>query len=127
MVSQFETSFMNDLSPSLRRAAGELYLKENIDSLVESRLNNISEKYQNEHTLSDEQWRLVLNALILTKISQLNLGNNLTSQQLMQINYMVKIALNMQDATVDEILTGLEDNAKIFSIWYKNLIGRIKS
>ncbi|WP_040725209.1 hypothetical protein [Thiomicrorhabdus sp. Kp2] len=122
MAHQVETNFMNALPPSLRPAASELYLKENIDELVESRLKSISEVYEKAYSLSDEQWKRVLNAVILTKFSKIHLGSHLTAEHLAQLNYMVKFTLDMQDATIDEVLIFLEENATTFALWYKKLI-----
>lgn len=127
MAHQVETDFMNALPPSLRPAASELYLKENIDGLVESRLKNISEAYEKAYSLSDEQWKRVLNAVILTKFSKIHLGSHLTAEHLAQLNYMVKFTLDMQDATIDEILILLEENATTFALWYKKLLKLIKT
>ena len=127
MAHQVETDFMNALPPSLRPAASELYLKENIDELVESRLKSISEVYKKAYSLSDEQWKRVLNAVILTKFSKIHLGSHLTAEHLAQLNYMVKFTLDMQDATIDEILILLEENATTFALWYKKLLKLIKT
>lgn len=126
MPNKLETCFMNNLGPSLRKAAGELYVTENIESLVEFRLKNVPEYYQQRFSLSEHHWQRVLNSLILTKFSQLHVGNHLSVEYMMQLNYMVKIALDMEAETSDEIQSFLDENSKIFSQWYKKLIRLIK-
>ena len=125
MVHKLETYFMNELPPSLRKVAGDLYLKEGLDALVENRLKTVSDAYQAAYSLSEEDWHRVLNALILTRFSTLHLGSHLNCENLNQLNYLVKLTLDMQDEKLDDILVYLEQNASEFLIWYKHLIKMI--
>lgn len=125
MVHKLETYFMNELPPSLKKVAGDLYLKEGLDALVEYRLKSVCESYQAVYSLSEEEWQRVLNALILTRLSTLHLGSHLNCEHLNQLNYLVKLTLDMQDEKLDDILVYLEQNASEFLIWYKHLIKMI--
>ncbi|MDX1352570.1 MAG: hypothetical protein R3254_06115 [Thiomicrorhabdus sp.] len=126
MAQQIEINFMNDLPASLRVVAQELYLKESVDVLVESRLKGVSEKYQEAYSLNETQWNTILNALILTKFSKLHLGHHLTTEHLTQLNYMVKVALDRQDVSCEEIVVFLEEHANTFAKWYKELLKLIR-
>jgi len=122
MAVKLEINFMNNLSPSLRRVAGEVYLRMAVDELVACRLQESYEDCHEPANLNAVQWVEILDALILTKISQLKLGKHLTIEQLSQLNYIVRLSLKMQEKSVAETVGYLEENAKTFSEWYKTLI-----
>jgi len=125
MPIQSETYFMNNLSPSLRPAALKLYLKEELDSLIEMRFTDVPSYYQDEFLLSNEKWLEVLNAVVLTRISQFNLGNHLVKERLNQMHQLVWTLLQttpeLNDKTEQEILAELETSAKLFVHWHANL------
>ena len=117
-----EASFMNELPFSLRDAAQELYLKESLDSLVDMRLKEVSNSYQNAYSLNSEQWTVVLNALIMTQLSQFTLGKHLSSESVSQLIYLVSVVLGENGATHNDAMEYLEENAQVFSVWYSKLL-----
>lgn len=117
-----ETYFMNSLPLSLRTAAQDLYVKENLDSIVEFRLKKLADKYSHVFSLTEDQWEILLNALILTKLSQITLGSHLSKESIIQLRFLVKLALGMQDSSDSEIESYLQENAKNFASWYANLL-----
>ena len=122
MAIFIEASFMNELPFSLRHAAQELYLKESLDSLVDMRLKEVSNSYRNAYSLTSEQWTVVLNALILTQLSQFTLGKHLSSESVSQLIYLVTLVLGENGATQNDAMEYFEQNAQVFSVWYSKLL-----
>lgn len=122
MAVMVETYFMNSLPLSLRTAAHDLYVKENIDSIVEYRLKKLPDKYSHAFSLTQEQWEILLNALILTKLSQVTLGSHLSKEMHIQLKFLVKLTLEMQESSESEIAAYSEENAIVFASWYANLL-----
>jgi len=122
MAAMVETYFMNSLPLSLRTAAHDLYVKENIDSIVEYRLKKMAGKYSLAFALNQDQWITLLNALILTKLSQVTLGSHLSKETLIQLKFLVKLTLDTQESSESEIETYLQENAMVFASWYANLL-----
>ncbi|BCN93276.1 hypothetical protein THMIRHAM_10610 [Thiomicrorhabdus immobilis] len=122
MAVVVEATFMNGLPFSLRAAAQELYLKESLESLVKMRLHDVSKDYLNAYSLTEEQWKMVLNVLILTQLSQFTLGKHISKDGREQLIFLVATVLDMQEASNDEILEFLEEKAKIFAVWYAKLL-----
>lgn len=117
-----EAVFMNELSFPLRPAAQDLYIKENLDSLVKMRFQQVSEQYQAKYPLTEEQWRVVLNTLILTQLSQFTLGKHISKDSREQLIFLVAMVLDMQDASTEEVLEFLEEKAKVLATWYVKLL-----
>jgi len=126
MAEMIEIYFMNNLPTSLRKVAQELYIQENLDTLVEYRLNQVDDNYQQAFTLTQEQWNLLLNALILTKLSQFRLGGHLSEAILLQMCFLVKLSVDMQEASDSEVQQFLQLNTKTFSVWYSKLLKACK-
>jgi len=122
MAVYVEANFMNELPFPLRNAAQELYLKESLDSLVEMRLKEVSNSYLSVYALKPEQWTSVLDALILTQLSQFTLGKHLSSESISQMVYLVGLVLGENGATHKDALEYLEEHAQVFSVWYAKLL-----
>jgi len=126
MAVMIEIYFMNNLPTSLRKVAQQLYLQENLDTLVEYRLQQVSDDYLQMYSLTEEQWALLLNALILTKLSQFRIGGHLSDAILLQIRFLVKLSLDMQEASDSDVEQYLQLNTKTFSVWYSKLLRACK-
>ena len=122
MAVLVEASFMNELPFSLRGAAQELYVKESLDSLVDMRLKDVSSFYQNAFSLKPDQWMLVLDAVILTQLSQFTLGKHLSPNCVSQMIYLVGLVLGENGVTPNDSLEYLEEHAQVFSVWYSKLL-----
>ena len=122
MAILVEAHFMNELPFSLRTAAQEMYLKESLDSLVDMRLKEVSDFYRNAYALKPEQWTKVLNALIITQLSQFTLGKHLSSESISKMLYLVSLVLEEHGATLNDAMEYLEENAQVFSVWYSKLL-----
>ncbi|GAB6070414.1 hypothetical protein JCM30760_15110 [Thiomicrorhabdus hydrogeniphila] len=126
MAVMIEIYFMNSLPTALRKVAQQLYIQENLDTLVEYRLQQVSDDYQQMYSLTQEQWTLLLNALILTKLSQFRIGGHLSEVILLQVRFLVKLSLDMQEASDSEVEQYLQLNTKTFSVWYSKLLRACK-
>ena len=122
MAVVVEASFMNELPFVLRDAAQELYVKESLDSLVEMRLKEVSAFYQNSFSLKPEQWTVVLDAVILTQLSQFTLGKHLSSNCVSQMIYLVGLLLGENGVTPNIAMEYLKEHAQVFSVWYSKLL-----
>ncbi|WEJ63630.1 hypothetical protein [Thiomicrorhabdus lithotrophica] len=122
MAVLVEASFMNELPFSLREAAQELYVKESLDSLVDMRLKDVSSFYRNAFSLKPNQWLVVLDAVILTQLSQFTLGKHLGSNCVSQMIYLVGLVLGENGVTSKDVTEYLEEHAQVFSVWYSKLL-----
>ena len=120
MIDLFEPYYMNQLAFPLRGAAHDVYVFENIDELVNMRFNGVSARYANEFSLTSSQWQEVLNSAILTRICQVNIGKHLDLEELVQLDYLLKVVLCLEGASSDEVIDSLEEAPKLQQ-WYFNL------
>lgn len=120
MKIELEAYYMNKLPFSLRAAAHDVYVYENIDELVRMRFNKVDNRYLQDFSLNASQWQEVLDTAILTKLSQLKLGNHLSMEEFLQLDYLLKAIFNMVDADRDEVTENLE-NAPHLQNWYQQL------
>lgn len=121
-----EVHFMNQLSPSLRAVAEELFLNESLDSLVEMRLVQVSNKYRKQYALTPSKWTEVLNAVTLTRLTQFSLGKHLEQKRLEQMNDLVLLLLTKEGEWVETTLEELQGQAKVFLAWHAELLKMIK-
>ncbi len=126
MAVLVEANFMNALPFSLRAAAHDLYVQENLDTLADMRFGEVYPVYRAGFTLTAEQWHAVLNAVILTRLCQLTLGFHLKKQNLVEMNQCIKVLLEMQDESDDMVLDYLQEKASLFAGWYTKLLKLIK-
>lgn len=126
MQNAIEASYMNDLAFPLRAAAHDIYVFENIDELVKMRLNGVNDKYKREFSLTETQWLEVLDTAILTRLSQIELGKHLGIEELQQMDYLIKLVLKMDGASLDEMEEILE-SAPYLKQWYLHLRKSLKS
>lgn len=120
MKLEVEPYYMNELSFSLRAAAHDVYVFENIDNLVKMRFGKVSDRYLIEFSLTAAQWQEVLDTAILTRLSQTTLGKHLAAEELIQLDYLLRVILNLQELSVAEVEEELAEAPKL-QAWYQNL------
>lgn len=120
MKNAIEASYMNDLAFPLRAAAHDIYVFENIDELVKMRLCGVTDSYKQLFSLTEAQWIEVLDTAILTRLSQIELGKHLGAEEFLQMDYLIKLVLQMEGASIDEMEEILE-SAPNLKNWYLNL------
>lgn len=122
MAAVVEPYFMNELPFPLREVAEQLYLRESFEHVVEMRFKGIDNGYKSKFSLNTKQWQAALNVSILTQLSEFTLGKHLSSEDCKQLRYLVRVALDKEDAKSNEILEYLEEHAEVFASWYSKLI-----
>lgn len=117
-----EPSFMNQLPFSVRSAARELYRFVSLRQLLEIRQHKVPAGLVQKYSLTPEQWRLVGDAVILTRLSQFSLSNHLSPDCVKRLKQIVISVLDKSQSSVDEIVLELEANdACTMAKWVQNL------
>ena len=64
----------------------------------------------------------VLDAVILTVLSEFHVGPHLNKEELNELHQLVLVLLQMEDEPTDQVLSNLESlEAHRFSVWYRSL------
>ena len=122
MANHVELNFMNALPQSTRKAATELYIHYTLDQLLEVRLRNAPCPTVQQFNLNAEEKIMVLNAVILTRLSGFTLGLHLSRTSLIRLIKLVPVLLDMPDASEDELIEYLQVHAARFASWYQLLL-----
>lgn len=125
MANQVELYFMNSLPQSYRKAAEKLYIQPELDELFEMRLKGIEIPLLNQFALSKEAKIKILNAVLLTRLSQLSVGPHLSKTNLLRLAEFVPQLLDMADGSNESVMEFLQENAVVFAQWYELLLKSI--
>lgn len=115
------TSFMDNLSLPLREAAMEVFHFSNLKEMLEMRLDGPSELLVQRHSLTEEQWNELLDAVILTKLSYFKLRfgcPNLYIDRLLEISGFCLGFPHYDAPTLAKIVAA---EHPIFSDWLNHL------
>jgi hypothetical protein len=123
MKVQPEAAFMDKLSPGLRMAAEKLYLVESLEGLIAFRFGHEFDHEIKNFSLSGNKLQLVLDAVILTRLSEINLHKKIPKERCRQLRELVLILLAIDKD--DNAIEYLSHEAKKFMGWYLNLLKMI--
>lgn len=112
-----EASFMNELPFSLRKAGQILYQTYLLNELWAMRQGKIYKALNDEFHFTSEQWKQVLNAVILTQLPQYNLSSHLTKKELNKLLEIALLALDKPEQELSELIKSLENDSATLAKW----------
>ncbi|MDX1796643.1 MAG: hypothetical protein R3219_07940 [Hydrogenovibrio sp.] len=112
-----EPYYMNALPFSARDAASRLFRDYRIDQLVQMRLHRVDDNLEKDHALSADTWRMVLNHVILTKLTTLTIHTQLSQAQLNRLVEIAAFALDEPSASISRLIVKTESIAPVLSHW----------
>lgn len=118
---QLEPTFMNGLPFSLRAAAAEVYRYMDLKEMLEIRLGKLPAALAHHHHLNAAQWREIGNAVVLTKCSQIHLSSHLSKACLLHLHKIVASALDLPQASLEDIYLSIKDEAPLLATWVLRL------
>ncbi len=116
-----ESGFMNQLPILFRNAAMDLLISYRLKHLVEMYQTQAPQDLKNRFTLTDEQWKITLRAVILTKISYFNITEKYPISHINRLLEIINYILATKQASPIELSQMTEQEYPFFSSWLKTL------
>ncbi len=116
-----EPGFMNNLPIPLRGVAMDLLKFYRLKQLIVMLKTQPPQNLKSRFTLTEQQWKVVLSAVILTKISYFNITERHSIPNMAKLFEIVKYILNTKEASIIGLDQPLEKEYPFFDRWFKNL------
>lgn len=116
-----EARFMNELPFSLRKAGQVLYQTYLLNELWAMHQGKVYKALNDEFHLTGEQWKQVLNAVILTQLPQYNLSSHLTKSELNKLLEIALVALDQPELEFSKLIKSLENDSATLTKWLLKL------
>ena len=117
-----DATFMDALPLAVREAALELIRYSSLQEMLEYRQNGPSEFLKSKFKLNEGQWQLVLNSVILTKVSYFDIQLHFPNRYIDKLIEIAAAAYNMTSADPVELYQAMLAEHPKFADWIKKAI-----
>ncbi|HHS99475.1 MAG TPA: hypothetical protein ENK73_01330 [Thiomicrospira sp.] len=117
-----DSSFMDELPIAVRDAGLELIRYSNLKEMLEMRLEGITPLLESRFNLTQEQWQMVLNTVILTKVSYFQIEVNFPNRYIDKLIEIACFARGLSDANPLNLYQSVVAEHPRFAQWVKNAI-----
>lgn len=117
---EVDATFMDELPFSVRDPALDLIRYAALKDMVKMRLNGPSLFYQDRYRLSRPQWDLLLNAVILTKISYFQINAYFPNTYIDKLIEIAAFAAGKKGASAMELYQDMVLDHPVFAEWLKS-------
>jgi len=117
-----DATFMDALPLAVREAALDLIRYASLKELIEYKQNGPSEFLTNKFKLSPEQWLLVLNSVILTKVSYFDIQLHFPNRYIDKLIEISAACHNRESADPVDLYQSMVAEHPKFAEWLKNAI-----
>lgn len=117
-----DATFLDNLPLAVRDAALDLLRYTSLKELVEYRLNGPSEHITSKHSLSEVQWELTTNAVILAKVSYFDIQLHFPNRYIDKLIEIAAFAANMPTSDPMSLYDDMLLEHPKFAGWIKTAI-----
>ncbi|WP_319380961.1 hypothetical protein [Thiomicrorhabdus sp.] len=116
-----DPSFMDRLPVSYRTPALELISQADLRSMLIMRKQGVPIELENKYQLSAEQWRQIINSVILTKLSTFEINTGFPNRYINKLVEIVGAVYGMPNRTARQLEALFRDSHPHFAEWLANL------
>lgn len=117
-----DATFMDALPLAVRDAALELIRFYSLAEMLEFRENGPNDFLNSKFNLNEAQWRLILNAVILTKVSYFDIQLHFPNRYIDKLLEIASAAFGMASANPVELYQAVISEHPKFADWIKKAI-----
>ena len=117
-----DATFMDALPLSVREAALDLIRYSSLKELLEFKQNGPGEFLTNKFKLSADQWVLVLNSVILTKVSYFDIQLHFPNRYIDKLIEIAAVCYGKESADPVDLYQAMLAEHPKFADWIKNAI-----
>ena len=118
---KMESVFLDSLPLKDRDIASEILSFHLLDEIIEFRLNGVPECLNKAQSRTAEQWRPIINNIILTKISYFTPHKNMSLKHIQLLIKMISFAFNKEGLTLNQVSKKFHASHPIFANWANDL------
>ncbi|NPA72192.1 MAG: hypothetical protein GXO35_05110 [Gammaproteobacteria bacterium] len=119
---EVDPSFMDALPLNIREPALDLIRFSSLKDMLEMRVEAPDAFLQDKYELSTEQWNVILNAVILTKISYFHIEKTFPNRYIDKLFEIAAFAYDMQGKNVGELYQALINEHPQMADWIKRAL-----
>ncbi|WP_178862136.1 hypothetical protein [Thiomicrorhabdus cannonii] len=119
---EVDATFMDELPFSVREPALDLVRYATLKEMLEMRLHGPSLHYRNKYNLTPDQWNLLLNAVILTKISYFQINTYFPNAYIDKLIEIAAFAAGKKGASALDLYQEMLLDHPVFADWLKTCL-----
>ncbi|MDG6777190.1 hypothetical protein QCB44_00575 [Thiomicrorhabdus sp. zzn3] len=119
---EVDPTFMDELPLSVRDPALDMIRYATLKEMLLMRINGPTSYYRERYSLSEEQWTLVLNAVLLTKISYFQITMDFPNAYIDKLLEIAAFAAGLPGQDAAGLYKAMVNDHPMFADWIKRCL-----